>query len=163
LVGCWSSNKFIGLAIVIVNRQYGKYRPRQRPIKTKLFWVWFFVWMPLSGFAQEWQAVSETGIFHVTVAPENGHYMIGGYHHWTLTVKNKQYQPVTNAQIYMTGGMVGHGHGMPSQPLVTRYLGEGRYLIEGMLFNMAGEWTLLFSIQTAQEKDRVQIDIELTH
>ena len=57
--------------------------------------------------------------------------------------------------------MAAHGHGLPSQPLVTQYLGEGKYLIEGILFNMAGAWTLVIAIKNDNMIDTAQFDMTL--
>lgn len=42
--------------------------------------------------------------------------------------------------------MPDHGHGLPTAPRVTRHLGGGRYLVEGMRFNMSGWWRLKFTV-----------------
>ena len=56
---------------------------------------------------------------------------------------------------------MGHGHGLPTQPQVTRYLGEGRYLIEGMKLNMAGDWILLFGIETPTLRDQARLEFNV--
>ena len=33
-----------------------------------------------------------------------------------------------------------HGHGFPTVPEVTEYLGDGKYLVEGLKFSMPGWW-----------------------
>ena len=121
-----------------------------------------------SAFASvdRWRQQSDAGHFIVTLMAEDGQYKIGRYHNWIIVVTDNQGNAIENAQIAISGGMLAHGHGLPSKPLVTRYLGQGQYLIEGMLFNMSGKWTLLFVIQTVIQKpmlrDRVRFDIELT-
>ena len=130
----------------------------------KLIVLFTFAMLFNSSYAAEnqWQKTSEAKHFTITIAPQQGRYTIGEYHQWIIEVKNSAAKPVENAQITMGGGMVGHGHDLPSQPVVTRYLGEGKYLIEGVLFNMMGDWTLLFAIQTPSVADRVRFDIALT-
>ncbi len=41
------------------------------------------------------------------------------------------------------------------------YLGEGRYLIEGMRFHMAGYWEVVLGIETDAQSDEVVIPLEL--
>lgn len=108
-----------------------------------------------------WKTTSAHGLFNVSVHPRAERYLIGSYHDWIITIYDQQQRPVENAQITVAGGMAQHGHGLPSQPLVTRYLGEGNYLIEGLLFNMAGVWTLLFSITTQLGQDQASYDLTL--
>ena len=58
-------------------------------------------------------------------------------------------RPVDNATIEIDGGMPQHGHGLPTKPRVTRSLGDGRYEIEGVRFNMGGWWELRLAITSA--------------
>lgn len=99
--------------------------------------------------------------FKVTVYPQSGKTEIGGYHNWVIQVQDLQGKAVEGARMSVGGGMEAHGHGLPSKPQVTESLGEGKYLIEGMQFNMSGRWTLLFVVQTATEMDRVRFDFDL--
>ena len=42
----------------------------------------------------------------------------------------------------MSGGMPQHAHGFETEPRVTRDLGDGEFLIEGVRFHMSGAWTI---------------------
>ena len=108
-----------------------------------------------------WESSSKKGRFNVTISPQQPPIPIGRFHQWVITVKDKKMKPVSGAEIQIGGGMEQHGHGLPSQPLVTRYLGDGDYLAEGMLFNMSGEWTVLLEIKTPKRKDKVVFTIDL--
>ena len=116
---------------------------------------------PEAAPATTWQAVSPSGAFVVEAGPRDGSAPIGQFHHWTVRVLDAAGEPVYPARIGLSGGMPGHGHGMPSQPQVTDYLGDGRYLIEGMNFNMAGAWVLVFGIEADGRRDRVELEVEL--
>jgi len=93
------------------------------------------------------EGTTDNNMFLLSLSPKAGNAPIGNHHNWVIEVKNIQGEPVSDALFNLSGGMAAHGHGLPSQPLVTKYLGEGQYLIEGMLFNMAGEWSLLVVVQ----------------
>jgi hypothetical protein len=54
-----------------------------------------------------------------------------------------------------------HGHGLPTSPQATEYLGDGRYLIEGVRFNMGGWWELKFSISAGQGDDSAVFNVVL--
>lgn len=104
---------------------------------------------------------SENGLFNLLLYPQQGEPVIGEYHHWIIELKDKHDKPIDNAVIGIGGGMAAHGHGLPSQPVVTDYLGEGKYLVEGLLFNMAGDWTLLVAVKKGQFSDRAEFEMKL--
>lgn len=109
-----------------------------------------------------WEEFSQSGSLKVLIQPQAEQYQIGQYHNWLIKIKDLSGNILEDVNITVDGGMLGHGHGLPSQPIVTKNLGDGNYLIEGMLFNMSGEWTLNFYIQTPSFKDRARFDIELS-
>jgi hypothetical protein len=78
-----------------------------------------------------------------------------------LTLKTAAGQPVEGASIAIDGGMPQHGHGLPTAPQATGYLGEGRYRIEGVRFNMSGWWELKFAISSAQGDDSATFNVVL--
>ena len=82
-------------------------------------------------------------------------------HSWTISLKARDGMPVEGATIKVNGGMPQHGHGLPSKPQVTRSLGDGRYLIEGMKFNMGGWWTVKFDITGPAGADTVTFNLDL--
>jgi len=59
--------------------------------------------------------------------------------------------------------MPAHGHGLPSQPKVTQYLGGGQYLVEGMLFGMAGGWQLNVLMMINQQRDSVEVNFHVDY
>lgn len=65
-------------------------------------------------------------------------------HSWIVSIKTPSGEPVQPLEILIDGGMSRHRHGLPTQPQVTRYLGAGKYLIEGLQFHMMGVWQLRF-------------------
>ena len=82
-------------------------------------------------------------------------------HNRVLRVTNPEGQAIADAKIGVDGGMPAHGHGLPTSPQVTQHLGDGRYLIEGLRFNMSGKWQLKFSIDAAGQRDTAIIDFVL--
>ena len=107
----------------------------------------------------EWTSHSQSKLYRVTIRPESGVVPIGKMHRWTIEVVTTTGEPVYPAEIAIGGGMQGHGHGLPTQPRVVAYGGEGAYLIDGMRFNMEGEWRLSFVIASDFGRDRVDFDI----
>ena len=62
-----------------------------------------------------------------------------------LTVEG---QPLP-ATVRVRADMPEHGHGMPTDPVVTA-LGDGRYRAEGMLFQMTGRWELVMNLDSEE-------------
>jgi len=76
-----------------------------------------------------------------------------------VLVTDAQGRPVDGATIAIDGGMPEHGHGLPTQPRVTRALGGGLYEIEGLRFNMGGWWELKLAIDSPAGADRVTFNL----
>jgi hypothetical protein len=76
-----------------------------------------------------------------------------------VLVTDAQGRPVDGASIAVDGGMPEHGHGLPTQPRVTRALGGGLYEIEGLRFNMGGWWELKLAIDSPAGADRVTFNL----
>ena len=101
------------------------------------------------------------GLCQVTIAPESEPLRQGPLHAWILTVETPDGVPVDGAEIAIDGGMPQHGHGLPTSPAVTGSLGDGRYRIEGVRFNMGGWWELKFAIVADGRMDEVDFNIVL--
>lgn len=107
------------------------------------------------------QKSSANGIYVVQIQPEKEPLQQGPMHAWLLTLKTADGKPVDGAEIGVDGGMPAHGHGLPTAPAVSAYLGEGRYRIDGFVFNMAGAWELKFAIRAAPGNDDVVFNVNL--
>jgi len=110
-----------------------------------------------------WTQHSDNGVFVVALQSKEANYSIGRFHHWVISVKDRDGRPVSNARIGVNGCMPSHGHGMQSQPVVTEYLGAGSYLLEGMKFNMAGSWLIVLGIDDGEFYDGVKFDVDIEY
>lgn len=104
---------------------------------------------------------SAKGLYVVAIAPEAEPLTQGPLHSWILTLKTPDGAAVEGAAIAVGGGMPQHGHGLPTQPQATASLGEGRYRIEGVRFNMGGWWEFKFDIKAAAGDDSVVFNLTL--
>lgn len=104
--------------------------------------------------------VSSASLFTATVEPE-GPVRVRKVHAWTLTLRDASGNPVEGAAVEVDGGMPQHGHGLPTRPRVTAYLGDGAYRVDGMRFNMGGWWEVRFRIQAAGAADSVVFNLDL--
>jgi hypothetical protein len=105
--------------------------------------------------------LSEQGLFQTSYVPDRTPIPINQLHSWTLHVETAAGEPLEDAEIEVDGDMPEHGHGLPSRPMVTRYLGNGDYLVEGMKFQMTGWWVMDFDILANGESDRVSFNLLL--
>lgn len=112
----------------------------------------------------ELSTMSTNRHFLLTLKTEDGKApQINTFHNWIVTLTDYQGAPVYPAYFSLSGGMPAHGHGLPTQPMITRHLGKGNYLIEGVKFNMYGEWQLKFHITANKTEDKVIADFAITY
>lgn len=104
---------------------------------------------------------TEKGVFLASVEPEAGSFKQGEMHSWMLMLKKPDGTPVEDASIKVDGGMPDHNHGLPTSPQVTSHLGEGRYRVEGVKFNMGGWWVLRFAISAPTGADEAVFNLAL--
>jgi len=107
------------------------------------------------------EKVTAKGLYTVAIAPENESFERNTLHAWIATVKAADGNPVEGAEIAIDGGMPQHGHGLPTAPAVTASLGEGRYRIEGVRFNMSGWWEFKLRVKAAAGEDDVTFNLSL--
>ena len=105
--------------------------------------------------------VTERGLYQSTIVPAAEPIPINRMHQWTVEVRTPSGEPVERAAIHIDGGMPQHGHGLPTSPRVTGELGEGRYAVEGMRFNMRGWWTISLKIDGPSGEDAVTFNLML--
>lgn len=105
--------------------------------------------------------LSENGLFKVSYTASTGTVPVNQLHQWTLHIETVDGQPVEDATIAVDGDMPQHGHGLPTQPRVTKNLGGGDYLVDGMKFQMGGWWVMDFNITANGQTDAVHFDMML--
>ncbi len=99
--------------------------------------------------------LSDAGLYRAELVPDAAPIAVGKMHAWTVVLRTAAGAPVKKAEIAISGGMPKHGHGLPTAPQVTRNLGDGHYLIEGVKFNMGGWWTFKLDLKGAAGNDAV--------
>ena len=104
---------------------------------------------------------SDNGVFRVSYTPSTGAIPVNEMHEWTLHVENTDGTPIEDATITVDGDMPEHGHGLPTSPRVTQYLGNGDYLVEGLKFQMGGWWLVDFTITANGQTDAVHFNMML--
>ena len=105
--------------------------------------------------------LSDKGVYRATYSSSEMPVPVNELHTWKLHVETAAGQPVAAAAISIFGDMPQHGHGMPTQPQITEYLGNGDYLVEGMKFQMGGWWKIDFTIKANGQSDQVSFNLML--
>ena len=105
--------------------------------------------------------VSEGGRFRATIKPAGDSIPKGKLQTWTLHLETARGSAVDTASVTVDGGMPQHGHGLPTKPLVTRHLGNGDHLVEGMKFNMGGWWIVKFRVTNSAGLDSIVFNLKL--
>jgi hypothetical protein len=82
-------------------------------------------------------------------------------HSWILHLETANGEPLENAEVAVSGGMPAHNHGLPTAPVVTGYLGNGDYQVDGLRFHMQGAWELTVSISHDKARDSILIPLTL--
>jgi hypothetical protein len=96
-----------------------------------------------------------------TIVPQRDPIPVNQVHSWKLHLATPSGQPleVDKGALRVDGLMPEHSHGMSTQPRVTRALGGGDYLVEGMKLQMPGWWTIRFRISAETVHDDVTFDV----
>jgi hypothetical protein len=78
-----------------------------------------------------------------------------------LRLEDASGKRIDGATISIDGGMPQHGHGLPTNPRVTRNTGNGQYAVDGLKFNMGGWWVLNFRVNSHFGTDTVEFNLDL--
>jgi hypothetical protein len=103
--------------------------------------------------------MSRDGLYQISYESRVDPVPVNRIHSWSITVKTKDGKPVENAKIKIAGDMPEHGHGFPTEPEVTGYLGEGKYLVEGIKFSMPGWWVVEFHVMAGGKMDNAGFNL----
>ena len=127
----------------------------------------YLIFILLSIFSVNTQAETKSskqtnaGHFFITYESQAKPIIINQMHAWIINIQDENRQKVTDASVEIAGGMPEHDHGLPTQPKVTKNLGKGKYLLEGLKFHMHGSWVVTLSIEAAGKTDQVTFSLNL--
>ena len=119
-----------------------------------------FMKPPADPQAYERTQTSAAQTYRATFTPAES-IKVGKLHTWNVRVTTVDGSPIDSAKITVDGGMPQHGHGLPTKPLVTTHLGDGKHVVEGMKFNMGGWWVVKLTIDGAKGSDVVTFNLKL--
>ena len=104
---------------------------------------------------------STAGNFSLSYTPMSAKIPLNRIHSWNLNLSEMNGKPVNGARIRVRGDMPAHGHGLPTQPVITAETGPGQYRLEGMKFNMPGHWTVTFDLNIGNISDSVTFNLQV--
>lgn len=102
---------------------------------------------------------TEAGRYRISLSPEGPVIPIGSLHAWKVELKTDSGEAFVPRQFGIYGGMPAHGHGLAAEPQITEQLAVGHYLIDGLRFNMAGNWQIAIGVVGPSGPDKVTFDL----
>lgn len=109
------------------------------------------------------QRLSANGLYRVAYTSQPSPVPVNRLHSWTLHIERPDGSPLNDAPITVDGDMPEHGHGLPTRPRVTRQLGPGDYLVEGVKFQMGGWWVMDFTVAHNGRTDTTRFNLMLSN
>lgn len=106
------------------------------------------------------QATTASGI-SVEIISELSPIAINRIHSWRLSLTNASREPVSGANLTISGGMPDHDHGLPTLPQITEQVEAGFYLLEGIRFHMPGRWQITLTIIHSNSIETAVLDFRL--
>lgn len=104
---------------------------------------------------------TRSGYYRVSFASDLKPLTINRIHRWIFHIEDSSGNIVANAALSLVGGMPEHNHGLPTKPRMTKSLGNGDYVVEGMRFHMSGYWELTLTVDADNRKDTVVIPLTI--
>lgn len=101
---------------------------------------------PLAGPGAGGPVDSGRRLFRVAFRSELAPIPINQIHSWTVHVETAAGEPLEGATLKVSGSMPAHRHGLPTEPKVTADLGGGDYRVEGIKFQMRGDWEIYVDV-----------------
>lgn len=116
-------------------------------------------------------AGGSAGALELHLESQRGHYAgvlstsgsppVGEIHSWKLSLTLPDGSTFLPGILQFSGGMPGHGHGLPTEPTFTRLMDDGRFLLEGVKFNMTGSWELTVTVVGPEGLDLLSTELLL--
>jgi hypothetical protein len=109
--------------------------------------------------AQSVPLFSETRHFSLRIIGLRKPEQINRMHGFGLLLATADGTLVAGAAVRLTGHRLHAPNSLPTAPRVSPGPDAGVYLVEGLRFHMAGEWRLVFEIESGKIRDRAMLDI----
>jgi hypothetical protein len=114
---------------------------------------------PAAGVAWPAKRATDGGNFTVTIQPEAGGITRGSHFSLDVVVEPAAGAAVPDS-VVVDADMPSHGHGMNTKPETAKVDGN-RYRASGMLFHMAGDWSIMVEISAGATKERAFFPVSI--
>ena len=104
-------------------------------------------------------AISQKGLFKVSLTSIANSTPLNKLHHWHIRLATRRGMKISGANFEVTGKTLDHDHNLPTSPKVSKEIGRGHYLLEGVKFDRQGAWQLKLSIIAPMGRDEALINI----
>ncbi|TAE61196.1 MAG: hypothetical protein EAZ89_00780 [Bacteroidetes bacterium] len=85
---------------------------------------------------------------------------VGEKHNWILYLENEQGFPMmSEARIEADGINYPAGRGFSTPPAISRFIGNGHYFVDDVLFSVPGTWTLRFQVIYRDKVDVLSFEV----
>ncbi len=82
-------------------------------------------------------------------------------HSWLLYLENEDGEYMEGAKIQAMGINYDAGRGFATPPEVKRYVGNGHFAVDNMMFPVGGTWTMRFQVIWGDQADVLSFDINI--
>lgn len=104
---------------------------------------------------------TEGGHYRIRVRPAVQPVPLHRMHDWIVGIELLGDASKIPTAVTFDGGMPSHGHGFVTQPRVTRNLGGGEFLVEGVKFHMPGEWVLRVTVASGSASEGITLPLAI--
>jgi hypothetical protein len=107
------------------------------------------------------EARTDGGHYRVTARPADGALVLHRMHDWIVGIELSRQDSEVPTAVHFDGGMPAHDHGFVTRPRVTRNLGGGEFLVEGVKFHMPGDWVLQITVASRGGAERATLPLAI--
>lgn len=107
------------------------------------------------------EGLTEGGHYRIRARPAASPVTLHQMHDWIVGIELTGPSSEVPTALRFDGGMPAHGHGFVTRPRVTRNLGGGEFLVEGVKFHMPGAWVLQITVVGRTGSDRVTLPLTI--
>jgi len=107
------------------------------------------------------ESVSDGGHYRIRARPAAMPLKLNRVHDWIIGIERLEGWSEIPTAIRFDGGMPSHGHGFVTRPRVTKNLGGGEFLVEGVKFHMPGEWVLVITVTSKTTTESVTLPLTI--
>ena len=104
---------------------------------------------------------SLNNVYRATIFPLQTSVPIGELHSWVFHFATEKGETFIPKQLVGKDGMPGHG--FPVEPEISSALGNGKFLIQDVKFNMTGDWQLRLGVNGSGGWDTITFQLSITY